>query len=185
MATVPILMQKRQSCITTISEPFTPHIVAQISAGPAVELESSLSNYSSTLTTLRSQHWTSPNLEWLGIYKSRSVTYIRHDIGRRQKSKHIMEDAISETREVLISWSFLRLRLHWDRKYPYGSFGRSPSIYPVVKSIHQYFYLIEEASIQDIQQMISSGALHPYVTDEDGQSLLHVSEQSQTIQKHS
>jgi hypothetical protein len=95
-----------------------------------------------------------------------------------------MEDVISETREVLIKWNFLRLGLRWDRRYPYGTFGLSPTMYPVVQNFHEYYPLFRDRSVQDIQQRISSGALHPYVRDEYGQTLLHVSNSIQTITKH-
>jgi hypothetical protein len=176
MTTIPVLLQSHQACTTITSQSCTKGTVAQYPTGSIVEQESPLPNEVSTLTTLKSQYWTSTTLEWLGIYQRRSVQYIRYDRSGRNKLKYTMEDAISESRDILITWSFFRLGLHWDRKYPYGSFDLSPSIYPIVENIFVYYGLIRNCSVHDIQQKIGLGTLHPYIRDQYGHTLLHVSE---------
>jgi hypothetical protein len=181
---MPILLQNHQDFTAMYSQSCAQRTLSQVAAGSVVEQQSLLPNDASNLTTLRSQYWTSTSLEWLGIYQTRSVQYIRHDKSRRRRSKYTMEDAISETREVLIKWNFLRLGLRWDRRYPYGTFGLSPTIYPVVWNFSEYDHLIRDGSVQDIQQRISSGVLHPYVRDRYGRTLLHVSKSIKTITQH-
>jgi hypothetical protein len=158
--------------------------LSQVATSSVVQQQSPLLKECTDLTTVKSQFWTSSSLEWLGIYQTRSVRYIRQYKSRRHRSKYTMEDAISETREVLIKWSFLKLGLRWDRRYPYGTFGLYPSIYPVVRNFSEYNDLISDGSVQDIQQRISSGVLHPYVRDEGKHTLLHVSNSIQTITQH-
>jgi hypothetical protein len=178
MATIPVLLQNQQTCTTIVSSSHAKHDLAHTLASSVVKQEPPLLDDFSHFTTPVSQCWTSTTLEWLGIYQRGSVQYLRHDTSRRHRSKYTMENAVSESYEVLVAWRFLRLGLHWDRKYPYGSFGLYPSTYPVVDfdQMEQYRNLIERNSVDDIQQAISSGALHPYVRDEEGESLLHVSE---------
>jgi hypothetical protein len=185
MATIPVLLQKQQTCTTIMPTPYAQPTLAHSSPGSIVKQESPLLDDVSRMTTPKSRYWTSTTLEWLGIYQRGSVQYLRHDKNRRHRSKYTMEDAVSESYEVLIVWSFLRLGLHWDRRYPYGSFGLYPSIYPVIKTLSHYHRLIGHSSLDDIQQRISSGALHPYVREESGESLMHVSDKPQMITKHS
>jgi hypothetical protein len=175
MSTLPILLQKHQACTTIISQPCPQQTLAQASTTSAFKQESPLSNDFSTLTTLKTQCWTSTTLEWLGVYQKRSVQYILQKKSKRHRSKYSMEDAISESREILITWSFLKIGLHWDRRYPYGNFSLCPSTYPIVHSLGQFGDLMQSGSVEDVQQRISSGALHPYVRDVYGESLLHVS----------
>jgi hypothetical protein len=184
MTTMPVLLQNHQTFTAMQSQSCAQRTLGQVITSPAVEQQSPLPKDVSNLTRLKSQYWTSTSLEWLGIYQTRSVQYIRHDKSRRHRSKYTMEDAISETREVLIKWNFLRLGLRWDRRYPYGTFGLSPTIYPVVWNFSEYENLISDGSVQDIQQRISSGVLHPYVRDRHGRTLLHVSKSIQTITQH-
>jgi hypothetical protein len=95
MATMPILLQNHQDFTAMYSQSCAQRTLSQVAAGSVVEQQSLLPNDASNLTTLRSQYWTSTSLEWLGIYQTRSVQYIRHDKSRRRRSKYTMEDAIS------------------------------------------------------------------------------------------
>jgi hypothetical protein len=181
MATIPILLQNQQTCTTSVSTSSTQPTLAHSSPSSIVNQGLPPLDDVSYMTTPTSRRWTSTRLEWLGIYQRGTIQYLRHDKSRRHRSKYTMENAVSEAYEVLIVWSFLRLGLHWDRRYPYGSFGLYPSIYPVVNGLGNYFSLIRYSSVYDIQQKINSGALHPYIRDGRGNSLLHVSKHSQTI----
>jgi hypothetical protein len=181
---MPILLQNHQTLAAMHLQSCAQRTLGQVITSPAVEQKSPLPKDASSLTRLKSQYWTSTSLEWLGIHRTRSLQYIRHDKSRRHRSKYTKEDVISETREVLIKWTFLKLGLRWDRRYPYGTFGLSLTIYPVVWNFDEYYPLIRDGSVQDIQQRISSGVLHPHVRDGYGQTLLHVSQSIQIITKH-
>jgi hypothetical protein len=183
MATIPVLLQNQQTCTTVVLTSYMQPTLPQKSPNLIFNQKVSPPYDVSQAITPRSRYWTSTTLEWLGIHQRGSVQYLCHDKSRRHRSKYSMENAVSESYEILLVWRFLRLGLHWDRRYPYGSFGLYPSTYPVLEYF-SYDYDFRDHSVHEIQQKISSGALHPYARDEKGFSLLHVSKHSRTTTEY-
>jgi hypothetical protein len=72
-------------------------------------------------------------------------------------------------------WRYVSFGLQWTRQNPYGSIAFSLRVYPVVDSFSRPIYdCLWNGSVYEIQQMISSGTLHPFTRDSGGESLLHV-----------
>jgi hypothetical protein len=128
-----------------------------------------------SMSLLKRNYWISSSLERFGIHQRVSMQYFQHGKRGRHKKDTTANDTISQSREILLIWRYVSFGLQWTRQNPYGSIAFSLRVYPVVDSffgsIDDY---MENASIYEIQQMISSGTLHPFTRDSKGESLLHV-----------
>lgn len=68
-----------------------------------------------------------------------------------------------------------KFQLTVEQANPHGCLISSISTYPVISSIWDHWNLIENGTIDEIQQAFASGALHPFTRDVNGDDLLHVS----------
>jgi hypothetical protein len=126
------------------------------------------------MSLLKRDYWVSSSLERFGIHQRVSMQYFRHGKRGRHKKNTTANDTISESREILLTWRYVSFGLQWTRKIPYGSIAFSLRVYPIVDDFGPINDDMWKASIYEIQQMISSGTLHPFMRNSRGQSLLHV-----------
>jgi hypothetical protein len=83
------------------------------------------------------------------------------------------EVILSEEHQYIWNWRLIGYGFHWKRCRE--TIIPSLSVYPVVSNFGELvFSTIKDGDILEFQQMISSGALHPFTHDLHGRSLLHV-----------
>jgi hypothetical protein len=127
-----------------------------------------------SMSLLKRDYWVSSALERFGIHQRVSMQYFRHGKRGRHKKNTTANDTISESREILLIWRYVSFGLQWTRQNPYGSIAFSLRVYPVVESFGPIEDCMRNASVYEMQQMISSGTLHPFTRNSKGESLLHV-----------
>jgi hypothetical protein len=116
----------------------------------------------------------SSSLERFNIYQRKSVRYI--SLAGKGHHEDATREIVSECHEIFLHWKVLSYGIHWTQKYHFGSIVPCLSTYPVVDKINQdHITMIKRASVQEIQQLVSSGGLHPFTRTTEGRSLLHVS----------
>lgn len=96
------------------------------------------------------------------------------------KSKYIGDDATKEdpvvTKKIwTIQPSFVSYVLEMSYMQSFGHVSKSLNMYPILKRGHHIFELCIDGDIKGLQVALSSGEISPYVLDEDGGTLLHVS----------
>jgi hypothetical protein len=124
---------------------------------------------------LKSQHWESRWLQPLGIRYRGSMQYLRHEHNEALGPRYEEDDIVHESQEVLLTWSVLKVGIHWTKRYPKSQISWSLSTFPIVAFFGKTWELLRTASIIEIQRTFASGCLHPFTRDKDGHSLLHVS----------
>jgi hypothetical protein len=130
----------------------------------------------STSTATAQQLWASSILKWFGVRQRTSVRYYDQDKRPGREGRDATDNIISTTHEFLFASRFLKMGIDWTRQNPYGNIATSLDVYPVVDSLDHVRGVIAKSSVNDIQRMLgSSGTLHPFTRDVDGESLLHVS----------
>jgi hypothetical protein len=177
MTVFPSLLQNQQACMTMCSQIAQQSTFAQ---APAISINHQElycpSREVTKLKTFRRQFKASSTLEWFGIYQQKSVHYVRHEGNKTCDRRNTTNNTISTSHDVILKWRLLRYGFHWVQQYPYGCIIPSLSMYPVVEDLYGLCIdLFYSASVREIQQKFSSGALHPYTRDVFGKSLLHVS----------
>lgn len=90
-------------------------------------------------------------------------------------SKDSIDDTVIRGHELLITWSMLRLGLHFERQNSYTTIPSTISVYPIVDRMEDCWAFFEDVSIQDLQRKFASGAFHPFTRDVNGFSFFHVS----------
>lgn len=110
----------------------------------------------------------------IGLQWQKSVRAIRHETMEESRYDHDQNDIIYEENQYTWSCWYLRYAFQWTQQC--GSILPSLSVYPVVDYMGgEVYQLFETGSIIAIQQLFSSGKLHPFAREKNGWSLLHVS----------
>lgn len=89
---------------------------------------------------------------------------------RKPKSKVVTDEQIITVTPILFRKTFELRVLN-----SFGGISRSLSTYPVLSSKAPIFGICRSGDLQGLQVALSSGDLSPFVLDESGWSLLHVS----------
>jgi hypothetical protein len=87
-----------------------------------------------------------------------------------------LEEVVSEDDEFFLAWSLIGYGLVWTRNRSCGKILSSLSVFPVVETFNgKVWDLILSGELNNFQQLLSSGAVHPFSRVPGGESLLHVS----------
>lgn len=82
---------------------------------------------------------------------------------------------ISEDDETTIVWRMLGYGLTWIQHRSFGKCVPSLSTFPVICEFPDSVYTVfDTGEIQDFQDLLDRGVVHPFSRDYDGESLLHV-----------
>lgn len=174
MATIPSLMAKHSPCADTCLS-FQDHqdkgtqLTANNSSGQHPQTPRAVVG----MKTRMRQAWISSALNHLGIHCRRSVYYLQHK-GPAGRLEYVEDSsAISESYEILFTWSLFRYGIVWSRHCAYTI--SSLSSYPLIEDLWDFRDLITRGTIRQIQQAFTAGDLHPFTRDRHGHSLFHVS----------
>ncbi len=85
------------------------------------------------------------------------------------------EDPVVEKRIWTIKPSFVSYVLEMHYAQSFGHVSKSLNMYPILKDNHHVFRLCSRGDIKGLQVALSSGEVSPFVLDEIGWTLLHVS----------
>lgn len=176
MTVLPAIQQGQQACraLSIQTNPLATLTPAPMNANPGHDLLPLAET--TQLKIWERQVEVSPSLRWLGIYQRKTVRYARNKRDRRPKSKDTECDIISQSYQILLAWRLLKLGIQWSRQHAYGGISASLNVYPVVHDLLELQgNTFQTYSIYDVQQLFSSGALHPFTRDTLGFSLLDVS----------
>lgn len=176
MATVPTIMSSQQPCMDICSS-FShqrhdaPYLSASLTTTDAAPTLSEVSGMSTQVRRV----WISSTLRLFGVHWRKSACYV-HARGKEKKARpQRTASVVSQSYELLLTWSLLRYGISWSRQYAYRGLAISLNCYPVVQDLWDHDDLIRNEPLEQIQQMFSSGRLHPFTRDVFGKSLLHVS----------
>lgn len=112
----------------------------------------------------------------MGVYRRKIVRRIP---GNSEQSisgcEHGNESIISEDYETTLLWSVLGYGLTWIQCRSFGVVLPSLSTFPLVHNFcREVHSALASGTIQDFQNLLHRGVIHPFSLDSDGQSLLHV-----------
>ena len=114
--------------------------------------------------------------ERLGVYRRKVTRYQDQRIqDLKGNVKSYKRDILSTAEEISALWAFSGFGLTFTQQYPYGGIFPSLKTYPVVRVRGKIHEIISCGSVQQFQEEISSGAVHPFMREDNGWSLLHVS----------
>lgn len=116
------------------------------------------------------------SLERMGVYRRKIVRRIP---GNSEQSisgcEHGNESIISEDYETTLLWSVLGYGLTWIQCRSFGVVLPSLSTFPLVHNFcREVHSALASGTIQDFQNLLHRGVIHPFSLDSDGQSLLHI-----------
>jgi hypothetical protein len=182
MTAIPGLLQNQHAYMTVCTQLAQNPLLTQASTISTAGSELRPSRKISSSRTFKRQIWASSSLERFGIYRWKSAQYIRCESDKRYGHQNTTDDIISTSYDLVLNWRFLKYGVQWVRQYPCGYIPSSLNVYPIVENIDMSFHeLIESAPISKVQRMFSSGALHPFIRNTSGWSLLHVSSPSEKL----
>ena len=109
-----------------------------------------------------------------GFFGSVSCQSISTSVSRSDNRKS-RSKAISEEKIIRIVPAYLRKTLELRCLYSCGQISRTLSIYPILRNGGPVFDACVSGDLKGLQVALSSGTVSPFVLDELGWSLLHVS----------
>jgi hypothetical protein len=162
----------QQACLTAraVTQP-----IVQTSATTVMDSRMYPSTHNMT-SVVRSRQVRVPSLfERIGVYQRELFEYISANDNQNMNGATTSDVIVSRKREIFVARGFMKFVLCWNRQQVFGCIPMSVQIYPVVDQFGQELETrMWNAPLHEIQQMISSGSLHPFTRDSRGQSLLHV-----------
>ena len=152
-----------------VEQPSLAEPVSSTSQYKSVQDLSSISSGSFRSTTKAT------NLIWYrGFFGSVSIqstsTSLSRSDNRKPRSKPISEEKI-----IRIMPTYLHKTLELRCLYSYGQISRTLSMYPILRNGGPVFDACGRGDLRGLQVALSDGTVSPFVLDEDGLSLLHVS----------
>lgn len=115
-------------------------------------------------------------LERIGIYQRKIVRRMPCSSQKTNQGRgKDQEIIISEDHETTLLWGILGYGLTWIQCRSFGKAVPSLSTFPVVSSFsEEIFNVFENGEMQDFQDMLCRGEIHPFSHNAQGRSLLHV-----------
>lgn len=173
----PILLRNQETMLKSNSSP--PVASVQCSdLGPTAKALDTVSSFASSPVRYSQQTiLVRSAFERLGLYRRKVMRYQDQVVKDSEGNvESYNRDILWTADEVSTAWAFLGFGLTFTQQQPYGSIFPSLRTYPVVHKISSDMMdLIFFGSVQQLQERISSGALHPFLREAGGASLLHVS----------
>lgn len=176
MSVYPVLLQNQQKLMTMFTQTASIPSITQESKDVTSYSNDEVLRHRQTSYVSKKTVYTSSALRIFGVTYQKTTKYLNY----RQKdtprsTSRYKQNVISETNELCWASTLLGYGLTWTLKQSYGTIAPSIGIYPVVDGLWLLFQHLMHQDISVIQQKISSGAIHPYMRNADGFSLLHVS----------
>ncbi len=132
-------------------------------------------NSSSTLLGVSRTHTKSTHLVWYrGFFGSVDIQS-KSNHSSRSDSRRLGIKAISEEKIIRITPMFLRKTFELRFWNSLGHISRTLSTYHILENRSPIFKTCMYGDIEGLQVILSSGNVSPFVLDEEGWSLLHVS----------
>ena len=103
------------------------------------------------------------------VVQTKSKAFKRSD-ARRNDNRAVVDEKI-----IKIKPSFMRQVLELRLANSFGRISRTLSMYHVLESDAPIFELCRDGDLRGLQVALSSGSVSPFVLDEYGHTLLHVS----------
>ncbi|CAN9176259.1 unnamed protein product [Alternaria alternata] len=171
----PILLRNQETMLKSNSSP--PVASVQCSdLGPTAKALDTVSSFASSPVRYSQQTiLVHSAFERLGLYRRKVMRYQDQRIEDSEGNvKSYKRDMLWTADEVSVVWKFLGFGMTFTRQHPYGSIFPSLRTYPVVCEIGQDIQdLVEYGSVQQLQERVSSGTLHPFLQGPRGETLLH------------
>jgi hypothetical protein len=125
---------------------------------------------SSTIIPVRS------SFERLGVYRRRIIRSMPGHSGKTKSgSEHGHETIISEDNETTLLCSILGYGLTWIQRQSFGITLPSLSTFQIVQTFPDEVQdVIRNREVQDFQDLLRRGVIHPFSRDHEDWSLLHV-----------
>lgn len=98
------------------------------------------------------------------------------------KKRTLESSASSEEKTIRITPLFLRKTLELQFLNSFGRISRTLTTYPILESGAPIFRLCEQGDIDGLQVALSSSTVSPFVLDERGWTLLHVSSLARSVE---
>ncbi|CAN9479012.1 unnamed protein product [Alternaria alternata] len=112
----------------------------------------------------------------LGVYRRKVTRYQDQRIqDLKGNVKTYTRDILSTAEEISALLAFSGFGLTFTQQYPYGGIFPSLKTYPVGRLSGEIREIIRCGSVQQFQEEVSSGAVHPFMREVNGWSLLHIS----------
>ena len=153
---------------TTIEQASVTEPIDSVSRYETVQKSSSPSD-SSYFPTVQEKYlvWYRGCFGRVGMHvKSRSLS--------TSKSHGSRQIALSEEKTIKIMSVFLRKTFELRLLSSLGQISRTLRTYPMMASGAPIFKICKEGDVEALQAAISTGTISPFVTDQNGWSLLHV-----------
>ncbi|CAN9467705.1 unnamed protein product [Alternaria alternata] len=110
----------------------------------------------------------------LGVYRRKVTRYQDQRIqDLKGNVKTYTRDILSTAEEISALLAFSGFGLTFTQQYPYGGIFPSLKTYPVGRLSGEIREIIRCGSVQQFQEEVSSGAVHPFMREVNGWSLLH------------
>jgi hypothetical protein len=155
------------SCLDLGPTATTPETVSSFAPSPV--------RYAQHIMSVRSA------FERLGVYRRKVTRYQDQRIqDMKGNVKSYKRDILSTAEEISALWAFSGFGLTFIQQYPYGGIFPSLKMYPVGRVGGKIHKIIIRGSAQQFHEEISSGAVHPFMREANGWSLLHVSRTCQS-----
>jgi hypothetical protein len=171
-----VLLRFEQASLSSSSVLPRPQRQARQLPSPAASplLEQYSRALHSEMSTEARQWWVDSPLHRIGIRQRRTVRWM-NSATQEANAEHLSSSAVFSASYELY-WQLIGYGLRWSQQYPYGNILPALRTFPLVRDLEdQYESLIQHGTIQDIQQAVSSGVVHPFIRDAKGFTLLHVS----------
>lgn len=153
----------------TIEEPALAAPIESVSQKERVQSLSPTGEYSFRNTAKES------NLVWYrGFFGTVKIQFRSNSPTPSNTRRHEIK-ATNKEKIITITPILLRKTLELRLQNSFGRISRTLSTYPVLEDRAPIFEICREGDLQGLQVALSSGSVSPFVLDEDGWSLLHVS----------
>jgi hypothetical protein len=176
MSLAPAILQTQQIIIQN-----NHRLIEDLEHGPNALDATTNSGTMAPFTSLRSRYsqralCTRSSLERFGIYRRKTIHYCYLEPYEISSSpeRHRIEN-IHEADEISVMWNIIGFGATWIRQRSHGKMFPSLTTYPGGILSDAAHHVIWRGSVRDLQDMFSSGTLHPFLRSPDGSSLLHVS----------
>lgn len=173
----PILLQNQETMLKSNNSPPVASIICS-DLGPTVKTLDTVSSFASSPVRYSQQTiLVRSAFERFGLYRRKVMRYQDQRIKDSEGNvKSYKKDILWTANEVSAMWKFLGFGMTFTQQHPYGNIFPSLRTYPIGKVLgKEICRIISHGSVQQLQERISSGAVHPFLREPSGNSLLHVS----------
>ena len=180
----PILLRNQETMLKSNSSPPVSSLICS-DLGPTVKTLDTVSSFASSSVRYSQQTiLVRSAFERLGLYRRKVMRYQDQIVKDSEGNvKSYKRDILWTADEVSAVWAVLGFGMTFTRQQPYGRIFPSLRTYPVVDKLSiDTVDLIQYGSVQQLQERISSGDLHPFLRGVFGVSLLHVSHPCKHLQ---